>query len=423
MIFAIVSVSSGVIAYTFAASALKEQLVMKCQALAATVATILAEDSDGYEVFLETLDMETDYYIRTKELMMRLKQVNEDHVTYIYTVTRLDEDTIVYILGGEPPSSPVYTAPGVTDVITDAERIAFDNQTDSLGENFVETEYGLRLSAYVPIIHKETGAFLGLAAADIVQTQYNEVMTIFVVQTAVSITVSLMVFILLLWWLFASVRRAIKSEAQVLSLHKRLAQEGYDQIKAHLQEVGWIKHEIRNHLAALRTYMKDGRYADAENYLEKFAAEAGAVTDAVYHDHFLINAVLGSLLNSAKEFGIQVDLNLKAAPEYIADHDFYSLLTNILENAVEACTVIPEGSERFIRLSITHRAPYLIIRCENSRAGQIISTDGQIQSSKAESGHGFGLWTLRRIVDTYDGIMDISYGDFTFTITAALKDA
>jgi sensor histidine kinase regulating citrate/malate metabolism len=406
---------------------MKSQLAIKCKSLAATVAAVIEEDSDGYAEFLKTLDIETDYYRRKKEVMMKLKQVNEEHIMYIYTVAQVDENTIVYILGGEHPSNPMYTAPGVESPITDAERIAFSRQIPVAGDDFVETEYGCRLSAYVPIFHKDTHEFLGLVGVDIAQPQYNEIINIFIVQTVISFSIGLVIFALLMWWLFVTVKRTIESEAQVLSLQNRLAQESYEQIKAHLKEVGEIKHEIKNHVAVVRTYMKDKRYNEAETYIEQFADETKGVIDAVYHDSFVINAVVGNLIDSAQDNNIKVDLSLKVNSVQISDYDFYSLLSNILENALEACLVMTRDckhckKELFINLSISRREPYLNIRCENSKSSEIILVDGKIQTSKTESGHGFGLQIIGRIVDSYDGIMNVDYDEDRFVLTVALKD-
>jgi hypothetical protein len=51
-----VILASGITAYNFAAAQFKNQLVLKCQALAATVATVIAEDSDGSAAFLKNMD-------------------------------------------------------------------------------------------------------------------------------------------------------------------------------------------------------------------------------------------------------------------------------------------------------------------------------------------------------------------------------
>jgi signal transduction histidine kinase len=213
-----------------------------------------------------------------------------------------------------------------------------------------------------------------------------------------------------------------RRENELLSLQKRLAQDSYQHIKAHLHEVGGLKHETRNHFAAMRTYLEGGRLEEALSYLNQYSKQVIAVTETVYHDNFLINSVVGDLLQRARERDIKVDLNLKAAPARIADPDLYSLLSNIADNALEACMTMPDDRERFIRLTVARREPYLNIRCVNSKSGEIIIADGKIQTTKTGSGHGYGLWTIGRIVDAYDGIMNIDHDENTFTVIAALKD-
>ncbi len=81
-VFAVVILTTGVAAYFFAATQLKNQLGLKCQALAATVAAVIAED------------MESDYYRRTKTLMVQIKSVNQLHVEYIYTTQRVSLNAV-----------------------------------------------------------------------------------------------------------------------------------------------------------------------------------------------------------------------------------------------------------------------------------------------------------------------------------------
>jgi len=192
--FCILKLVTGIISYNFASDVLREQLVLKCKSVALTVASVIASDSDGYKDFLNTLDMESDYYSRTKELMMNIKNANSDQVFYIYTEARVDNDLMMYVIGGEDPSSPMYTKPGVKDTLVAANREAYDKQLPTAGINFENTQYGTRLSAYAPIFHKNTREFLGLVGADITKFQYNKVMNIILVETIAGI---LIVFIFL----------------------------------------------------------------------------------------------------------------------------------------------------------------------------------------------------------------------------------
>jgi len=199
-------------------------------------------------------------------------------------------------------------------------------------------------------------------------------------------------------------------------------QQTYLQMKNHIDEVNGLKHEIKNHIATLQIYFKDELYKDAEAYLEKYAGEAIPIIETVYHENSMINASVHKLTQKAKEHGIKVKLNLAATPRKISDHDFYSLLINIIDNALESCIAMSDDSKTFINLAFTRHEPYLNIRCENSMEGELQHIDGRIKTSKSGSGHGYGLLTIERIVDTYDGFMDAIGNEGVFTIAVALRD-
>ena len=193
-LFCILKLLTGIISYNLASDVLREQLVFKCKSIALTVASVIASDSEGYKEFLHTFNMESDYYKRTKELMMNIKSANEDQVTYIYTEARVDNNLMMYVIGGEDPSSSAYTPPGVQDTLVAANREAYETRLPTAGINFEDTEYGKRLSAYAPITHKDTGEFLGLVGVDITKFQYNNVINIFLIETIASIIIAFIFF-------------------------------------------------------------------------------------------------------------------------------------------------------------------------------------------------------------------------------------
>jgi hypothetical protein len=217
------------------------------------------------------------------------------------------------------------------------------------------------------------------------------------------------------------IKRLQKTE-YVMNLKVEALLQDYEQVKHHLREVSELKHEIKKHITALRLCMRNGLYKEAEDYLEQFANHAMPIADAVYHDDFLINAVVNNLIIRAEELGATVNLNIKAAPINIAAHEFYSLLSNIIENALEACAAMPKHEPRAISLNITRRDPYINIRCQNTKSGEIMQTNGRLQTTKPGQGHGYGLQIIRRIVDAHQGIMQIDHTPQTFTLTTALKD-
>lgn len=214
-----------------------------------------------------------------------------------------------------------------------------------------------------------------------------------------------------------------QQNSELLQLQNRLAKESWEEAKSHLLQVGNLKHEVVRNFTAMQSLMKSGLYEQAQNYLTECVGQVAIVSEVVHHENFLVNALVGRLSQRANEMDIKLELNLKSCRVGIKDPDLYCLLSNILENALEACETVPTDIERFIHLTIARKEPYLCITCMNSKYGKIVCIEKNFQSTKSDSTeHGYGLRTVRNIVNSYNGILDIDYDETTFTITLALKD-
>ena len=222
-VFCVVILAAGIISYNFAAVELKRQLVDKCHALAATIATVIAEDSDGYAEFLNDMNADSEYHRRMHAFMRKIRQENDEYIAFIYTQRYIDDNTFAYVLDGEPSDSPLYSPPGLQEPMYELDLTAFREQRAVRGSDFVETtEYGNLLTALAPIFHKDTGEFLGLAGADTTREQYNAIMRIFIFQTAGSVAAAFIVFALCMRWLFGNVYRSIQEERSQTNLAKEL---------------------------------------------------------------------------------------------------------------------------------------------------------------------------------------------------------
>ena len=212
-LFFIFAVVTGIISYRLAANVLKNQFIHNCAALSFTVAAIIETDSDGYEEFLNTLNTESDYYKRIKALMMRITHANANRVSNIFTETRVNDDTIMFIIGCEDPSCPANTEPGFTGKLTPSGRKAYDSENLIMGTSFENSVFGAGLSAYAPIVHSRTGEFLGLAGANVSKTQYNNLMDVFLVQAIISFMFGFILFGMTLRLFSVNILRTINTDS------------------------------------------------------------------------------------------------------------------------------------------------------------------------------------------------------------------
>lgn len=108
---------------------------------------------------------------------------------------------------------------------------------------------------------------------------------------------------------------------------------------------------------------------------------------------------------------------------FMSDADIYSLFGNILDNAVEAVMKV-EPERRAVTLSIKTVGNMIVVHEQNYFAGKIKFVNGTPATSKNDtSQHGYGILSIRRIVEKYGGGLDISADGDIYTLNATVLRA
>ena len=96
--------------------------------------------------------------------------------------------------------------------------------------------------------------------------------------------------------------------------------------------------------------------------------------------------------------------------------DIFSLFGNILDNAIE-CESLQPPEMRFIHLSVRTVNRMLTIHAENHFEDSLQFKDGLPVTTKADKdSHGYGMMSVRHIVEKYNGSFSISTQDKLFQI-------
>ena len=196
-----------------------------------------------------------------------------------------------------------------------------------------------------------------------------------------------------------------------------------EQSKRHMEEVRSIyaemrgfKHDIRHHLIALKTMLDEGDTDRAKNYLRELENDLLEIDTMLKTGNLTADATFSSKLSQAKRYNIQVTSNL-VIPEKLSlsDVEVSIVFGNLLENAIEACTGLPED-KRFIRLYSAPRGKMLYFSMLNSSGGKMTKKSGMFSTTKNESGlHGFGLRRTANIIENHGGWIKFNSEDGAFS--------
>jgi sensor histidine kinase regulating citrate/malate metabolism len=104
------------------------------------------------------------------------------------------------------------------------------------------------------------------------------------------------------------------------------------------------------------------------------------------------------------------------------DIDMCNLISNLLDNAIEAVIKLPE-EQRKIDVKMGEKKGYFIVKCQNPFNGEYINYNkGYFASTKEnKKDHGYGIKIIREITEKYDGEFLIESSNNLFNATALLK--
>ena len=184
----------------------------------------------------------------------------------------------------------------------------------------------------------------------------------------------------------------------------------YEMSKENIALINRKSHDLRRQVAALRTVGTPEERADAIAEIE----QAVDVYDRTFQtgnralDTALMQAALKCSQNSI-ELSVIADGSLL---RFIRSVDLYTMLSNILDNAVEANLRITDQEKRSIHLSVHERKGLVILQCENPYEGEITMKDGLPLTVKADkANHGFGTGSISAAAASYGGTLRINPRD------------
>ncbi len=195
-------------------------------------------------------------------------------------------------------------------------------------------------------------------------------------------------------------------------LHQQHAQ--YETSKENAELVSEKYHDFKKMIEGLRKNNVDTKTLDK---LEKSVEQY----DMAVHTG---NDVLDILLNEKRSNCAAYDIELTCfagakTSDIMEDIDLYFLLNNALSNAVEAVQCVPQG-KRFISLTMQRDADMLSIHMENPYTGTVEMRDGLPQTQNDPDYHGFGMRSMQRITEKYNGSLTVQPKDGLFLLDILL---
>lgn len=163
-------------------------------------------------------------------------------------------------------------------------------------------------------------------------------------------------------------------------------------------------HEYKNQIMCIESLLTKKSYDELEEYVRKVSGRFHTDLDYIKTNNVIVDAILNSKYKEILEKNIIFIFKINDLSEInICDEDIVVILSNLLNNAIEACEKCHD--KKVIKMKFVKEKNCVIISVKNTYNGELIIKDGEIQTSKKDemNEHGIGLKNIIDVITKYQG--------------------
>ena len=181
-----------------------------------------------------------------------------------------------------------------------------------------------------------------------------------------------------------------------------------------------LKHDMRNHLLAIASYLNEGAVEEARKYTSQIIDKMELEYSYISSGNALLNYFLNEKFAKAKECSVYIKAEVENISfGKIAGIDFSAIVGNLLDNAFDAAC---NSREKQLWIKVKRKRGYDTLKVSNSIDASVLASNPKLETTKAdEKAHGLGLEQVKSLVSKYDGILDVWEDNDMFHVQVMLE--
>lgn len=218
-------------------------------------------------------------------------------------------------------------------------------------------------------------------------------------------TLTILIFlVVIIWFVFSSIsKQYYESISKVMEKQVNEQVGYYQKINKLSEDIREFRHDYKNHMICLQALLEGKEYADALEYVRDITKQDIIESNKFLSGNQIADAILSDKAELAKQSGCKIEFDGFISDEIPAS-DLCIILSNALDNAIEACARFTSNDTKVITVKCDIKQEVQLIRITNPNDSSSSSTE---TSKEDKENHGFGLYNIRRTVEKHNGQMSI----------------
>ena len=239
----------------------------------------------------------------------------------------------------------------------------------------------------------------------------------YVVAVLIMFSVILITLISLVMINQISLKNEYSKQNELLNLKLQAQKREIMQLNEEYDNIRKIRHDMVKHLNIYMRLLNDGKYDAVKTAIGLHIEDCGKNRYVYITQNDLINAVINEKALLCKDKAIEFDIKISAAAEEAHELDVAVMLSNLLDNAVEAQEKLDKESKKYISLNIFSYQNKYCILVKNTIFQSVLENNPGFFTDKADTSlHGIGMKSIEDTVEKYNGYVEKYEEDAMFCV-------
>jgi hypothetical protein len=214
-------------------------------------------------------------------------------------------------------------------------------------------------------------------------------------------------------------RSRLEMDNAILTAQSERAKNEIFALQQVQQQTSIYRHDMRHHLSLINSYLDINEISMASEYIRQVQTNIDKIVPIRYCENNAVNLILSSFAAKAKQQDVafSAEVNIPAALS-LSETELCALLSNGLDNAVNAAVQMDKDAQRTVRINCQPHKDKLLIYISNHFKGAVTMREGLPESTQPQ--HGFGAKSIRMIAEKHNGYCAFEAEEGLFTLKVVL---
>ncbi len=187
------------------------------------------------------------------------------------------------------------------------------------------------------------------------------------------------------------------------------------------RETRILSHDLKHYAMAWTKLLEEGNVEQAKKQMAGFTGAVSSIGVNVYYivDNEMLNAVMYEKAQLCRKKDIFVRWQITTSYPKEREMDMAIVFSNLMDNAIRAEENLPEA-KRFIGVDCfeVNNIRHFIV--SNYIEESVLDRNPQLHTTKEDAeNHGLGILSVKKVVNQYGGLIDISEENSRFMVHIA----